>query len=224
MTTKTEQASLSDHSNNHDNPGGPSKSKSLPHSPRPHAHGRSEYHGTWCNGILDPDDVYELEPLKDPTGHLDYKDVNPEEPALIIDLDVPSTLSLAKIAKHSQIKAQCNEALTKGLKVVDKAHLLNATLATQRLFYAVFPEELDLLNNIFTRAQKWEWFLTGSGYRLIIDHYKVLLRVLYNLRLMAEDSFHLVGRCLPKMPSWGNDDDLEEYWNVNDFEILAVCF
>ncbi|KAJ7183965.1 hypothetical protein C8R46DRAFT_1210104 [Mycena filopes] len=162
--------------------------------------------------------------VKDPTGHLDYKDVDREEPALIVDLDLPSTLSLAKIANHSQIKARRNEALTKGLKVIDKAHLLNATLATQRLFRAVFPDELDLLNNIFTRAQKREWLLTGSGYRLIIDDYEVLLRVLYNRRLIAEDSFRLVGRRLPKMPSWGNDDDLEEYWSLNDFEILAVCF
>ncbi|KAJ7732554.1 hypothetical protein B0H16DRAFT_1468533 [Mycena metata] len=216
MATKTEQAGLSDSGDNPDNNRGPSASRKSP-TPPP----RRQYHGTWRDTTMDPEHDFELEPLEDPTGPLDHGGMAVDTPVLTVDIDLPSTRSVAKIAGHPQIKARRNDALSKGLKTIDKAHLLSAGLATQRLFLAVFPDELELLNNVFRQAEKREWYGTfGAGYRVVVAHYEVLLRVLFNRRLSAEDSFRLAGKRPPKMPSWGADDDLEECF----VSLLALRF
>jgi len=32
------------------------------------------------------------------------------------------------------------------------------------------------------------------------------------------------GLAVPKPPLWGKDNDLTEWWNINDFEILSACY
>ncbi|KAJ7088944.1 hypothetical protein C8R44DRAFT_751628 [Mycena epipterygia] len=83
------------------------------------------------------------------------------------------------------------------------------------------PVVVELLMKAQTRARIG---YRTTGYCIRTEEYRLLLQVLFDLRQWAEDSFRLAGKCLPAIPSWGDDDDLEEYWSLNDFKILAVCF
>ncbi|KAJ7024232.1 hypothetical protein C8F04DRAFT_1270561 [Mycena alexandri] len=229
MAIKTERAALSDSgdnpNNDNDNNRGPSGAPKPSTPPPARSTPPRQYHGTWRDTTMDPDYDFGLEPLEDPTGPLDRDIMVKEALVLTVDMNLPSTQSVAKIAGHPQIKARHNKALSKGLKTIHKTHLLSAGLATQRLFLAVFPDELELLNNVFTQAKMCECYGTfGTGYKVVTNDYEILLRVLFNHRFSAEDPFRLAGKRPPKMPSWGADNDLEEYYTLNDFEILAVCF
>ncbi|KAJ7097358.1 hypothetical protein C8R44DRAFT_949411 [Mycena epipterygia] len=219
MTTKTEQAGPSPSGDNPDNTGG-SNLRHQSWTPPPR---QSPDPG---NETLNLTEEFPLDPLEDLAGALDQDDIDKSAPILTVDLDLPTLRSVAKIGNNRQIKSRRNEALIKGLKTIGKNHLLSAGLATRRLFMAVFPDELELLDNLFSYAQtrKMTGFMGTLGYRLVIDDYQVLLRVLFTRKVVAEDSFRMAGKTPPPLPSWGSDDDLDEYYSANDFEILAVCF
>ncbi|KAJ7132459.1 hypothetical protein C8R44DRAFT_871413 [Mycena epipterygia] len=217
MATKTEQAGPSHSGNNPDNTGGsPLRHQSTtPPPPRQSPDPGDE--------TLNLTEEFPLEPLEDLAGAIDQDDIDKSAPILTQDLDLPTLRSVAKIGNNRQIKSRRNEALLKGLKTIGKNHLLSAGLATRRLFMAVFPDELELLDNLFSHVQtrKTRGYMGTLGYRLVIDDYQVLLRILFTRKLAAEDSFRIAGKTPPPLPSWGSDDDLEEYYSPNDFEILA---
>ncbi|KAJ7148468.1 hypothetical protein C8R43DRAFT_1129106 [Mycena crocata] len=219
MATKMELPAPSTLGDNPDKTGGPLSSTPplrVPTSEQPADPG---------NDTLDHAEVFDLEPLEELAGPLDNEDIDNLAPILTVDLDIPTLRSVAKIGNNPQIKSRRNEALVKGLKTIDKGYLLTAGLATRRLFMAVFPDELELLDGLFSHAQTRERkYRLGPGYRLVNDDYQVLLRVLFSRKISAEDSFRLAGKTPPPLPSWAADDDLDGYYSFNDYEILGVCF
>ncbi|KAJ6516647.1 hypothetical protein C8R47DRAFT_1205875 [Mycena vitilis] len=222
MATTTEHAGPSPHGDNPDNTGG---ADTGPRSSTPPPSRTSHQRPNPADETLNPEDNFELVPLEDLTGPLHKDDISTFAPILTVDMDLPALRSVAKIGNHPEIKARRNDALVKGLKEIEKNHLLSAGLATRRLFKTVFPAELDLLECLFSHAQSRERLDGGgNGYRLVIDDYQVLLRVLYSRKTRAEDAFRMAGKRPPPIPSGGADDDLEDYFSLNDFEILAICF
>ncbi|KAJ6460558.1 hypothetical protein C8R45DRAFT_941646 [Mycena sanguinolenta] len=55
-------------------------------------------------------------------------------------------------------------------------------------------------------------------------NYLTLLRVLYNLRCTTADAFHLAGKPLPELPTWGTKANILNIYSLNDPEILGLCF
>ncbi|PPQ84372.1 hypothetical protein CVT25_013036 [Psilocybe cyanescens] len=40
----------------------------------------------------------------------------------------------------------------------------------------------------------------------------------------AREQLEMEGDGVPALPKWGKDNNLNEYWKPNDFEILATCY
>ncbi|KAJ7114179.1 hypothetical protein C8R43DRAFT_1138466 [Mycena crocata] len=134
-----------------------------------------------------------------------------------------------RIGTNADILARRADAIVKGVNPINKGFLLRAQKASRRLYSFVFPKELDLLDSVLTQVE--QLVLQGVhyegvqyAYRVDKDKYQLLLRILYDLRKSAEDSFRLSGKTPPALPSWGDDEDLSEAYRPNSFEILAVCF
>jgi hypothetical protein len=195
-------------------------SRSRTSSPPP-VHGADPANETF--ETLNPGVEFDLPPLEDLSGAVDKEDFDKSAPILVMDMDIPTLRSVAKIGGNPQIKTRRNKALEIGLRTIEKSHLLSSGLATRRLFMQVFPAELELLDDLFTRAQARKRKYDDPGYRLMIEDYQILLRVLFSRKSAAEDSFRMAGKNPPPLPLWGADDDLE-FYSLNDFEILAVCF
>jgi hypothetical protein len=77
---------------------------------------------------------------------------------------------------------------------------------------------------VLSEAEKLELVNGDIGYRIIKDQFRMLLRILFELRQLAEDSFRLEGKIPPTLPSWGNDEDILDVYTQDSFEILGVCF
>ncbi|KAJ7618336.1 hypothetical protein DFH06DRAFT_1298503 [Mycena polygramma] len=167
---------------------------------------------------------FEDTPLQDYKGPVAENRVNSSVPVVKVQIKVPTFKPLSKIGTNAQILARRTEALVKGASGTGKDFLLTATKASRRLTQHVFPKELQLLDTLLTEVERLEVFGLDAGYRLVKDQFRFLLRILKRLRALAEDSFVIEGKTPPPLPTWGDDEDVEEVYDQNAFEILGVCF
>ncbi|KAJ7633537.1 hypothetical protein DFH06DRAFT_1139874 [Mycena polygramma] len=156
---------------------------------------------------------------------VNFNDIEAPMPCVV---DIPSLKPVSQIGRTPEIQARRVDALQLGSKAIDKPALIDAAVASRRLFLSVFSKELNLLERVLTHL---EHIRVGSpspssptGYRVQQPEFRLLMRTLWNTRSVAEDSFRLLGSSVPRLPSWGNDDDILDFHNENDFEILGVCF
>ncbi|KAJ7614215.1 hypothetical protein B0H17DRAFT_1341239 [Mycena rosella] len=114
MATKMEQASSSQ----------PDISNNPPSSPPPRGHSAGPGDDTLPD--ITPDDGFqELEDLVSLDGALSTENINRDAVTLIEVLDIPTVKPLWKIGNDNRILARRQEALVKGLKTINKAHLLH---------------------------------------------------------------------------------------------------
>ncbi|KAJ7301100.1 hypothetical protein DFH08DRAFT_827810 [Mycena albidolilacea] len=117
------------------------------------------------------------------------------------------TVSLTLVDKSgTSLLKQQTEALTRGAIGTQKDYLLDATGASQHLFQFAWVQGIE------------------GGYRVDKDKFRLFLRILSKLRALAEDSFHIDGKSLPPLPTWGKQEDIIEVYDKNAFEILVENF
>ncbi|KAJ7886995.1 hypothetical protein B0H14DRAFT_2562955 [Mycena olivaceomarginata] len=137
---------------------------------------------------------FEDVPLRDYNGPVEDTSVDTSVPVVKIDIKVPTLRPLSKIGNNSHILARRAEALTNGATGIGKEFLLDAPRASRRLFQHVFPRELELLDTLLSEVERLEVIGIESGYRVIKDQFRLLLRILQKLRTIAEDSFRIDDR------------------------------
>jgi hypothetical protein len=225
MATTTEQAGSSSLGNNPENPLFTSTprpaSRRRPTSPPP-TPGR---HQDETVAEIDPNELFShLDPLEELTGPVDDQDVDTATEPVVVATEKHTFKSLGKIGHNPVILARRSEALLKGLKTINKQYLMSAQKASRKMYTVVFPHELELLYEILIKPERLQLLSGDKAYRVQKDVYQVLLRILFDLRKASQDSFRLAGKTPPSIPSWGDDDDLEETYLENDYEILGICF
>ncbi|KAJ7161719.1 hypothetical protein C8R46DRAFT_1223010 [Mycena filopes] len=145
--------------------------------------------------------------------------------AVPVCIEIPTLRAPGRIGNNTDLQARRADALLKGSSAINKGFLVNALKASRRLHVSIFTKELDLLNRTLTSLERIPDEHTSShGYRVGRDNYLLLLHVLSSLRSTAADAFRLRGLKVPTLPSWGNDEDISQVYDANNFEILGVCF
>ncbi|KAJ7500113.1 hypothetical protein FB451DRAFT_1359047 [Mycena latifolia] len=144
---------------------------------------------------LDEKQEFNLDPLGDYNGPIDDDFVDPSEPPTTVLVEFPVLKPFGKIGANTQILARRADALVKGAHVIDKGFLLQAQKASRRLFRTVFPKELELLEAMLCSVERSRnVFNHAPLYRVSQKSYQLLLRILWDLRRQAEDSFLLAGK------------------------------
>ncbi|KAJ7448259.1 hypothetical protein B0H11DRAFT_1929195 [Mycena galericulata] len=170
---------------------------------------------------FDASTEFEESPLQDYDGPVDDEVIVEATPVQNIHIVVPTFRPFSKLGLNSAIIARRQEALLKGANPTGKGFLLTAPKVTRRFYTSLFPRELDMLDTVLTDVERLELVDGTYGYRVNKDQYKMLLRMLYDLRRLAEDAFRLEGKTPPGLPSWGDDEDITDVYIPNAFEILG---
>src|ERR1700683_2675861 len=85
-----------------------------------------------------------------------------------------------------------------------------------RLFSSLKVSSKNLGSFVTTRKLSW--------YLLSLTYSPPLVKKLSNLREEARDYLVDNRMAVPKLPLWGKNNNPEEWWNVNDFEIISVAY
>jgi hypothetical protein len=166
-----------------------------------------------------------LPPLKHYQGPIATEEMDTSSPPEKKIFDLPTVQPFRKIGKNPDILARREDALTKGADAIEKAYLHNAIAAPRRLYEHTFPKELDLLSNTLSVFERQPVTVKRIyGYRLHRVSYQALVQILKEMRDLASDSFVMAGTPLPGLPSWGDRQNVFQFHDENDFEVLAVCF
>ncbi|KAJ7053159.1 hypothetical protein C8F01DRAFT_1260816 [Mycena amicta] len=167
----------------------------------------------------------DLTKLIAPSGSLSSTHADPDAPIQTEHMYLPTLSATMEFGNNKFLHERRQECIALGAPTIDKQYLFTAQPATRRMFRTIFTRELDILDDIlFTaehRARKVEPLI---GYRVQGKTYQLLLLALSSFKITAEDSFRAAGQTPPSLPSWGHDDDIEDYYSLNDYEILGVCF
>ncbi|PPQ71255.1 hypothetical protein CVT25_004545 [Psilocybe cyanescens] len=86
-----------------------------------------------------------------------------------------------------------------------------------------FKNVLQRLQEILSRVNMY-CVNEYKGYKLIKKDVINFGKGLMTLREAAREQLEMEGDGVPALPKWGKDNNLNEYWKPNDFEILAACY
>lgn len=135
------------------------------------------------------------------------------------------------VGNNPAIAARRKDALERGVTALpNKKYLLKANPATRRHHRTVFPDELQLLDEVLHEIRSTE--LADEEHTRIFTlnrtTYADLSSLLYRRMRESSVAFRIAGRSMPSLPAWylgevGGGVD-EEWFTSNDFEILAITF
>jgi len=80
------------------------------------------------------------------------------------------------------------------------------------------------LEELFSEFRVLHDFTEVRGISPKEHHLNSILKKLSTLRAEAKDYLVAEGLAILKPLLWGKDNDPTEWWNINDFEILLVCY
>jgi hypothetical protein len=104
-------------------------------------------------------------------------------------------------------------------KLRQSAELTHSILKCPRL-----QEVITELNKVFFEFQIIHNFTEVKGISPKECHLNSISKELLALRAEVKDYLVAEGLAVLKPPLWGKDNDLTEWWSINDFEILSACY
>ena len=105
------------------------------------------------------------------------------------------------------------------LKLKQSVELSRTMLRKPRIFEAVLE-----LETLFEEFRILHDFSEVKAATIKPDILFSLTKKLTCLREEASDYLLYQGKAIPKPPKWGKNNDPEEWYNINDFEILCACY
>src|ERR1700722_20847006 len=105
------------------------------------------------------------------------------------------------------------------LKLKQSVKLSRPMLRKPRIFEAVLE-----LETLFEEFRILHDFSKVKAATIKLDILFSLTKKLTCLRDEAFDYLLYQGKAIPKPPKWGKNNDPEEWYNINDFEILCACY
>ena len=88
----------------------------------------------------------------------------------------------------------------------------------------LFKEEMDILKELLSNLY---YFNSGTNQVRFTLQKIILVNLNHWLKLQrneAEEDLIVNGKGVPQLPRWGINGKADEFWSVNDFEILGVCY
>ncbi|KAK7059402.1 hypothetical protein R3P38DRAFT_3522434 [Favolaschia claudopus] len=164
-----------------------------------------------------------LAPLID-LQHAVDDDLLSDDPPQMVSIVFPTLKPLGRIGSNTTVLARRSEALTKGAHAINKGFLHHAIKLSRNIANDDFPKQWEALNRTLRDLERLTLIDGTFAYRLRASTYKILLRALETMRRECENSFVLEGETPPPLPQWGDQDDINDVFRPNDFEILGVCF
>lgn len=172
-----------------------------------------------------PISVDVLRPVRSFSGPLHSALFTPDAPIYEAHLHLSTAQSDAGISPEPEILARHKACVQKGSLGINKSNLLEMCVVPRSGLQASFSWELELLGDVLSRVETRPRIgARSNGFRVESKAYGHLLRVLTSRRCRAMDGFALNGRKPPVVPCWGDNSNLNEFYKLTDFEILAVCF
>ncbi|KAJ7121892.1 hypothetical protein C8R43DRAFT_1112144 [Mycena crocata] len=144
-------------------------------------------------------------------------------------LQMLTLLSRRHIYRDISVMARRTQCIRNGSEALNRPELQSMKNATRRLHRDIFPTELTLLDNLLTNVLKNKALVPSATrsepiYRLRVDNFEVLLASLRQQRQIAEVAFVIIGRIIPKLPTFGPTGSVNQWHSSNDLEILSICF
>ncbi|KAJ7759771.1 hypothetical protein DFH07DRAFT_772103 [Mycena maculata] len=145
-----------------------------------------------------------------------------------IIFQVPTVMPEHRTSNNFDVRKRRATAILIGARTLQKTFLLEAKHAPRRLHEKVFKREFEQLNELLTHIDKSRTTtnITIDVYRIRSENYYALINMLTYRLGQAISSFKDAGKDSPELPSWADEEDsgIEDWSNINDFEIIAVCF
>ncbi|KAJ7268253.1 hypothetical protein C8J57DRAFT_1612085, partial [Mycena rebaudengoi] len=137
-------------------------------------------------------------------------------------LDLPTFQARRRMRDASELVRRREECINRGMTALNKPHLPHCKIASRRLQYNVFKDELKELDGLLTRVERNEARQHDREGISYTPH--GVYRFEAFRRGEANDSFARKGKLLPDLPILGIDGDVDAWHLEDDFEIVGVCF
>jgi hypothetical protein len=138
--------------------------------------------------------------------------------------DIPKLFTI-RHCNQMPAKARIIKALALGHQYLQRAKLRQSPeLTRSTVKKPKINEVLEDLENLFSKL----WVLHDSVEVLAASPKpKLITQVERRLTILREEfkyPFVAEALAIPKPPFWAKNNDCNEWWSMNDFEILAVCY
>ncbi|KAJ7226148.1 hypothetical protein GGX14DRAFT_643128 [Mycena pura] len=139
---------------------------------------------------------------------------------------LPTVMPEYRTINNLDVHERRTTALLIGATALQKRFLLASKVAPRRFFERIFKQELELLEECLTHVEQSPRTLSSEQvYRLRAENYNAIINALSYHLGQAKSSFKLAGKKHPILPCWASETShIEDWSNINDFEILAICF
>ncbi|KAJ7220622.1 hypothetical protein GGX14DRAFT_389031 [Mycena pura] len=163
--------------------------------------------------------------LRDFTGVYRPITVDNRSTPILCNSNRPALGPLARIGSRSDIRSRRQVALDLGSHVFHKPWLKVAVPATRHIFRMVFSDELRLLDTLLTEIEcapsqdhsQFGYRVQQHVFQAVFSSLKLALHcAVHDLRITATSS--------PTIPTWGNNQRVDEFHSLNDLELLGICF